>query len=207
MNELIKKYKTHIIVAIVVIVGLFLLFNANSAKAERDCKFSDCQWQNQDQHQGQIQGQLQGQAQKAYSEGSSADGYNAVATNVSNKWDSVASSAASLNLAYCADGASAQDKSAGFSIGQVNYICEAVASLKVTLLLVEMELRAHKNAHTSDSKREHANAAHRYMDDAEGIMTDVVSYIQGRANTAPISAAAKDLTWPVGLITLIFFLL
>lgn len=217
------------------IAALLLFASTVSAEVDVDCAFGGaCQGQDQAQQQQQAQGQLQGQAQGQNNNqqlssdsqaiagaaagsisgslsGASSEGQSVV---ISKKYDAVSSSAAELNLAYCADGASAQDKSAGFSIGQVNYICEAVAALKVNMMLVEMELAAY------DAKREpdvddkgksiadlHLEKAHAYMTDGEEIMKDVVSYVQSRRNTAGISAAAKDATWPVGLITLLFFLL
>jgi hypothetical protein len=198
---------------------LLLLFSTGSFAKQGDCNGFGiaCTDNSINQHQSAnaLSGSLSHSNAKAGSESSSkskslsgslsgsdsnSGGNN---TTVIDEYEAVSASAASLNLAYCSDGASGQAEEGGFSIGQVNYVCEAMASLKISLLLVDMEIAAHE----STGVDVHLIRANEYMSDSREIMMDVVSYIKSRRNTAGISATSKDLTWPVGLLALLFFLL
>jgi hypothetical protein len=189
--------------------------------------------------QGQAQGQLQGQGQMqgnindisndsnarstaisgahsdSDSESNSRSGAlagaatGAVSMTVRTKYDSVASSAAELNLAYCSDGVSGQVESFGFSSGQVNFICESVMALNVVMTWAESELATADALEPIDKNLadSHIIKAQQHILEGEGIMQKVVDYIDGRSNTAGIGAAGRDLSVPLGIIGLLFFLL
>lgn len=156
----------------------------------------------------QLQGQAQQQQQKQQVKIYNYDkGKNVDYKKLQMQHRTVAASAASIDLAYCSDAGSAQSEHGGLGFGQMNYICEAVAALKVTLLLIEMELAAAGLDHSSDSPDwVHVNKAHEYMMDAEGIMKDVVDYIDARDDTAGIAAMARDVTWPLILLGILLAL-
>ena len=208
------------------ILATLLLF-AGSAYAEVDC-FGIGQCQGQQQAQGQLQGQLQGQAQNnnqrlssnsranagaaagaisLAGSGSSADGYQAI--SVIEEYERVASSAASLNLAYCSEGVSGQADQGGFSLGNVAYICEAQMALQMHMILVESAISGYETHKDIDTQiaDEHLVEAHLLLEESKDMIRDVGSYINSRRNTAGIAAASRDAFFPVSLITLLFFLL
>ena len=163
------------------------------------------------QAQGQTQGQNQGQSQGQTSQNeSNLNDSSSTTSNVKTSYDSVSASAADLQLAYCADGASAQAEEGGFSVGNVNFICEAVMSIKAALPLVKNELDL-ANMYRGENKGSledlHLVRANVYMEEIREIMEDVLNYIDGRANTAGIGAASRDLAVPFAMGWLLIFLL
>ena len=192
--------------------------------------------QNQGQLQGQAQGQGQHQGlhndqklsagAKAKSGSQSAAESNAEArtgdssatlrqvegdsfTLVETEYETVSAGAASLNLSYCGEGASGQIEEGGFAVANVNFICESVASLKVYLLFVEMELaRAAKYEEQGKYEMQeiHLVQANLYMEEAKELIDNVHGYIDGRYATAGLGAAARDIAVPAVLFWLIFLL-
>ena len=131
--------------------------------------------------------------------GSQALNHGDQLTTITTQFEAVSASAAALDLPYCGEGISAQGDEGGFGMANTNFICESNMALKMSLLLVEMEIASYDSTGVDD----HLVRANEYMLDAKSIVAEVVNYIQDRSDTASMAATTKDLAWPTLLIGLL----
>lgn len=146
----------------------------------------------------------------SYSGGSSSGAKTGdQATSVKIKYEAVSARAATLDLPYCGEGVSAQADKGGFAMANTNFICESSMALKMTLMLVEMEIAGYdKNAENDvDLADDHLIKANEYMLQSEDIIREVQSYISVRGSTAAVGAVSKDFLSPILTIGLLILLL
>ena len=179
------------------------------------------QWQGQDQKQRQSMSNYQrSQADanaKSYSDSNSKSSSGAasiagshsntgdMAVSLTQQYKAVSASAASLDLPYCGEGISAQGDEGGFSMGNTNFICESQMALKMSLILVDMEMAGYEANKENDPMLAdgHLIKAHAHMLKAESILFETVDYIERRSDTAALAAGAKDIAWPALLLGLL----
>ncbi len=125
------------------------------------------------------------------------------------RYEAVASSAAELSLPYCGEGVSAQGDKGGFAMANTNFICESQMALKMSLILVEMELNAAdvNREKDPDLAIDHLVKADMHMRDSEEIIVEVQKYIHNRSNSASVAAVTKDFLSPILFIGLLVLLL
>lgn len=122
---------------------------------------------------------------------------------LSIQYEASASSAASIDLAYCSDGGSGQGLKIGLSSGQVNFICESIMVIRANLSVAQAELLAAKECHDSNDKnirklyQGHIDRAHKAFRDNVKINDRINKYISRRAKTASIGAQTRDLSIPL----------
>ncbi len=123
---------------------------------------------------------------------------------VRNRYEEAAQAVNSLNLAYCADGGGAGDKSASFNVGGVSYVCEVAQSIPQMLSAIPSILKAAESypAGSNIRKAEIAKAK-KILDEVYVIVgEELPSYIHSRSNTAAFGAFFRD-TWFVWGLLLI----
>ena len=127
-------------------------------------------------------------------------------TSIVTQFEAVSASAAALDLPYCGEGVSGQGDEGGVGMANTNFVCESQMALKMSLLLVDMELASAAHYESKDNldlRDVHLVKAHGHMLSAEGIIDEVVDYIEDRSDTASLAATTKDLAWPTLLIGLL----
>jgi len=111
--------------------------------------------------------------------------------SLNNQLEAVSASAASIRLSFCTDGASAQSKRGGFSLGGSSYLCDIQMDMGLTITSISQ--------HLANNDKEAAQAGFKRLADLD---KKAYKYIQDRSKTAPIGAWLRDI-WPVFLLLLI----
>lgn len=135
--------------------------------------------------------------QNAHSESiSSSEVINSTSNDVKNdvtiKWDSAASSAASTFAGACAIGAAGQGFTGGWSIGNSGAICDH-------LRMVDAYLNLAKISEKEEDQKRFVAKAISHLESADFV-------VEKTSDTAFIAKLSTDIAIPVGLIALFFIL-